>query len=214
MRKSLYAVAALLVALSIFIVTLRFAKPTLTNAPAPTAATPTVAAPTPVTAPPALTPAVAPSPTPAAAPTPVPATTATTAPAADGYDFGDFKSSTLTGKCWKALEDKDYNAIIAYATKCSDMYLATAIEQQNSLKDFAPKDTAFNEWALNDVGTSLYILGMAYQAQNQNAKAIEAYKTLVDKLSFCQCWDPKGWFWHPADAAKEKLAGLEFGGSK
>ena len=37
------------------------------------------------------------------------------------------------------------------------------------------------------------------------AVALEAYKTLVEKYSFSQCWDPKGWFWKPAVAARGKI---------
>lgn len=126
------------------------------------------------------------------------------------YDFGDFTSSTLTGKAWKALNAKDFDGVLAYATKCREMFQDKAVEQQASLQAPASKDQAFTYWALNDVGTSLFILGQAYEAQGKTEKAVEAYKFLTEKLSFAQCWDPQGWFWKPADAAKTKLSALEF----
>ncbi len=42
------------------------------------------------------------------------------APQTPSYDFGDFKSVTLTGKAWKSLTDKDYDGVAAYTGKCID----------------------------------------------------------------------------------------------
>jgi hypothetical protein len=141
--------------------------------------------------------------------TPVPAPAA--APAGPtNYDFGDFKSVTLTSKAWKALTDKDYPGVAAYTGKCIDTYKDQAIQMQGSLKAPAAKDDANNYWALNDVGTCYFIAGQALDAKGDKKGAIAAYKFLVDKLSFAQCWDPQGWFWSPADAAKKRLAELQF----
>ena len=32
-----------------------------------------------------------------------------------------------------------------------------------------------------------------------------AYQKLVDQYYYAQCWDPKGWFWKPAEAAQQAL---------
>ena len=37
-----------------------------------------------------------------------------------------------------------------------------------------------------------------------------ALKTVVDDYRFAQAWDPKGWFWAPADAARNKIGVLEY----
>ena len=42
------------------------------------------------------------------------------------------------------------------------------------------------------------------------AEALAAYKQLVEKVSFAQCWDTKGWFWKPAEGAKARIKALEF----
>jgi hypothetical protein len=127
-----------------------------------------------------------------------------------GYDFGDFKSVTLTGKAWKALTDKDYAGVAAYTGKCIDSFKSQALQMQGSLKAPASKDDANNYWALNDVGTCYFIAGKALDDKGDKKGAIAAYKYLVDNLSFAQCWDPNGWFWSPADAAKKRLAELQF----
>ena len=76
---------------------------------------------------------------------------------------------------------------------------------QANLNGYAPKEKAFDSWALNDVGTCYYIMGESYLAKNNTAKALESYKVLVDKYYYSQCWDQKGWFWKPAVAARGKV---------
>ncbi|MBI2104268.1 MAG: tetratricopeptide repeat protein [Candidatus Omnitrophica bacterium] len=128
-------------------------------------------------------------------------------PATTGeYDFGDFSSETLATKAWQALDAKDYAAVEAYTKKCISLYEKKAVEQQASLTDFAPKEKAFNYWALNDVATCYFILGKASAAQGKAKDAQAAFQTVIDKLGYAQCWDPKGWFWKVAEGAKDQLA--------
>ena len=144
----------------------------------------------------------------ATAQTPAPAP-APAAPA-PALDFGDNTSETLTTKAWNALEAKNYSALLVYTNRCIDTYKTQAIQMQASLKAPAPKDSAATYWALNDVGTCYFIQGQALDKQGDKKGATAAYKTLVDSLSFAQCWDPKGWFWAPADAARKRLTELQF----
>ena len=81
---------------------------------------------------------------------------------------------------------------------------------QGSLTEYPweTKDKIFNFWALNDVGTALYIKGEALRKAGKNKEAREAYKKLVDEFFYAQCWDPKGWFWKPAEAAQQAIDDL------
>ncbi len=126
-------------------------------------------------------------------------------------DMGDSSSSTITGKAWDALNAKNYDTALAYTDKCIEMYGTKAVEMQKALTS-APtdKDQVFQQWALNDVGTCYFIKGQVLEAQGKKKDAAAAYKYLADNLAFAQCWDPKGWFWKPADAAREKSKKLEF----
>jgi tetratricopeptide (TPR) repeat protein len=133
-----------------------------------------------------------------------PATGAATG--ASQYDFGDYTSQTLTTKAWEAHNAGDYAAVEAYAGKCIDMFDMQAVEQSQSLTDFAPKDKAFNYWALNDVATCYFILGQARLAQGRIKEAKDAFTTVIDRFPYAQCWDPKGWFWKVAQGASDKLA--------
>ena len=133
--------------------------------------------------------------------------------AQDSPDFGDHRSATLTAKAWEALGAGNAKLAITYTEKCISMYRAQAVEMQTGLDGFAPTDppeAASKYWALNDVGTCLFIKGEALMKLGQKEQALAAYKELVEKLGYAQCWDTKGWFWRPADAPKQKIVELEF----
>ncbi|MCK5180638.1 MAG: tetratricopeptide repeat protein [Candidatus Omnitrophica bacterium] len=122
-------------------------------------------------------------------------------------DFGDYSSTYLTTKAWKALGGNDADGVIAYVNKVLELYEGKAKTMQESMTEYAweSKDDIFAKWALNDVGTSLYIKGEAFRKIGENEKAQEAYQELVENYFYAQCWDPKGWFWKPAEAAQQAL---------
>ncbi|MBI4355407.1 MAG: hypothetical protein HY597_03005 [Candidatus Omnitrophica bacterium] len=128
----------------------------------------------------------------------------TTAPAAS-YDFGDMTSATLAGKAWQALAAQDYAAVEAYTGKCITLYETKAVEQNQSLNAPAPKERAFDYWALNDVATCYFIRGKAFKEQGKMEAASADFNAILEKLSYGQCWDPKGWFWQVSEAAKDQL---------
>ncbi len=142
----------------------------------------------------------------------------TAAVSAKAYDFGDNRSVTLSSKAWEALNKGDIEAVLAFTNKCVELYGEQAKAMQASLKDYVKgakeggldKDV-FEQWALNDVATCYFIQGEAYLKAKMDEEAKEAYKTVIDKYSFAQAWDPKGWFWKPAAGAKEKIMGIESG---
>lgn len=129
---------------------------------------------------------------------------------ARAQDYGDHKSVTLTGKAWQALAEGKHDLVAAYTGKCRELYEGEAVKQQSSLSDFAPGDKAHSYWALNDVGTCLFISGESLAQQGKSKDAVAFYKKLADDFKFCQCWDTKGWFWKPAEAAAGKIKQLEF----
>jgi hypothetical protein len=125
-------------------------------------------------------------------------------------DFGDFRSWTLTTKAWGALAAGKLDAALAFTGKCQELYMEKALEQQASLDGFASDEEVPMLWALNDVGTCLFIEGRVFEEQKKRKEAVAAYEQLTSKLGYAQCWDPQGWFWKPAEAAAKKIKELEF----
>lgn len=126
-------------------------------------------------------------------------------------DFGDMSSSTIVQKAWAASAKKDVESVKAYVAKNLQLYGETAKKMQSELKEFPWETTEkiHSYWALNDVGTSLFILGQTYRAAGMNAEAMDTFKTLVNDYGFAQCWDTQGWFWKPAEAAQQQIMELE-----
>ncbi len=146
-------------------------------------------------------------PAPPATPPAVPATP----PAAPALDFGNFSSVVITTKAWDAYNAKNYPNAKAYAQKCIDLFKDKAVAMQKALTAPATvKEEIHKSWALNDVGACHFILGQSLEAEGKGREAIVPFKFLVDHLSHAQCWDTKGWFWKPADAARERVKALEF----
>ncbi len=124
--------------------------------------------------------------------------------AAQSLDFGDSSSATLVQKAWKASAGKDYPELFAYTQRCVELYGEEGKRMNAALTEFEPPQRAAQLWALNDVGTCLFIMAHAYEDLDMYPEATKTYKALAEDYSFSQCWDEKGWFWHPAaDAARK-----------
>ncbi|MBF0384513.1 MAG: tetratricopeptide repeat protein [Candidatus Omnitrophica bacterium] len=133
--------------------------------------------------------------------------------ASAAVNFGDYRSETLATKAWGALAQGDTQAVLAYTNKCLELYAEQAKKMQDSLTDYPKGDNekVFSYWALNDVATSLFIQGEALRRANMEEEAVVAFKKIISDYSYGQCWDSNGWFWKPAEAAKEKLAMIDSG---
>jgi len=127
------------------------------------------------------------------------------------YDFGDYSSSQLVQKAWSALAANDLKAVEVYVNKTLELYASKAKDMQASLKEYPweSKEKTFSYWALNDVGTALFIEGEAYQNAGRKDDATKAYKRVINEFFYSQCWDPGGWFWKPSEAAQQKLGELD-----
>lgn len=138
---------------------------------------------------------------------------AASSPARAEVDFGDYTSATLTAKAWNALNGGFLDDALQFVNKCIELHAAEALKMQASLTSapsFATPEAAGGYWALNDVGTCLFIKGQVLLKKGDKAGAKEAFTRLRDQFAFAQCWDPNGWFWKPADAAKQKLVEIDF----
>ncbi|MCK4882883.1 MAG: hypothetical protein KAS92_07655, partial [Candidatus Omnitrophica bacterium] len=55
---------------------------------------------------------------------------------AAAYNYGDFRSETLTTKAWGAFNEGDLEAVLAYTNKCVELYGEQAQKMQASLQDY------------------------------------------------------------------------------
>jgi tetratricopeptide (TPR) repeat protein len=127
----------------------------------------------------------------------------------EALDYGDFTSVTLMVKSWETLGEGNFAAAVKYTEKCAEIYEDRAREMQASMSAKADADEVNEYWALNDVGTCYFIRGEALTKLRRYEEALAAYKVVRDELYYAQAWDPKGWYWSPADAAYPKIAMLE-----
>lgn len=128
-------------------------------------------------------------------------------------DFGDYSSMTLMVLAWKALDEGDYEAVLAYTNKCIELYAEEAAKMQSGLTELptGPDEKIHAFWALNDVATAHFIQGEAYFKSDQLDLAKEAYQKVLDKYPYAQCWDPRGWFWKVAAGSTEKIKMIDTG---
>ena len=128
------------------------------------------------------------------------------------FSQGKPSSGELIVKAWQAHGIKDeehYVLTLQYTQQLIDLYKDEADVQQASLKAF-PKSKAEIESVqiLNDVGTAYFIQGECYRNQAKNEEAIKAFKVVMYQYCYAQAWDPRGWFWKVALAAKESVVKL------
>jgi hypothetical protein len=115
-------------------------------------------------------------------------------------------STTLLTQAWNSYNEGDYATAQAFANEAIGRYSSQAKEQQASLSGFAPEGSEAQYWALNDVATSLFIMGSAYKSQGNNTAALQAFNTIISEYGYAQCYDPaQDLYWKVAEGAQKEL---------
>jgi len=121
---------------------------------------------------------------------------------------------------WDAFNAGKYSAAIKLANSCIDDYAITASKMEADLETKnAPvppkgpvppeqKNEVLSRGPLNDAAACYFIKGRSTQALGRKQEAIIAYKAGC-KLQYARVWDPKGWFWSPAEEMCARLEALE-----
>jgi hypothetical protein len=142
-------------------------------------------------------------------------------------------SAGLTNAAWKNLEAGRFGTALAYAEEAIRSYGKEAARQQSAKAkkaclmryrkgDNAAKHRILTYAALNDVAAALFIKGKIHamrsqqargegdvdEARRQEAQAKAAFEELVDAFACAQVWNPRGWFWSPAQAAPREYPAL------
>jgi beta-glucuronidase len=133
---------------------------------------------------------------------------------ASGSVFAQEKisSGVLTTKAWIAHGKRDVENTFKYTQECIDLYKEQAAKEQASLTAL-PKNKKEIEavQALNDVATCYFIQAESLMRQGKNDDAKKVFKAIIDKYSFGQAWDPRGWFWSIRLAAEQSIKKIETG---
>ena len=119
---------------------------------------------------------------------------------------------------WAAIEERQYEKAAKLADRCVTEFLPAATTMEQALakagKTFPVgevsdqvKTAILANGVLNDVSSCLVIRGQAAEALRDKPAAVKAYKAAV-ALPRGRCWDPRGWFWSPAEKASDRLAVL------
>jgi len=119
-------------------------------------------------------------------------------------------SGELVLKAWEVHGKKDVEATFKVTQECIDLYKEEAGRQQASLSALPTRKGEIEAvQVLNDVATCYFIQAESYRDQGKLAEAKKAFQLIVDQYSYAQAWDPRGWFWHLADAAKKSIDRIE-----
>jgi len=120
-------------------------------------------------------------------------------------------SVALVADAWEAFKNDDLASVIRLTDVCINRYGSKARQMQVELQDYVTgtKEMIQSKWALNDVATALFIQGKALQNVKRYKESKAAYQKLISNYQFGQSWDPKGWFWKPAEVAQENIVMIE-----
>ena len=132
--------------------------------------------------------------------------------AAESVPVAKPSSGELTTKAWIAHGKRDIEATSKYTQECIDLYKDQAAQEQSSLAAL-PKNKKEIEavQALNDVATCYFIQAESLMRQEKNVDAKKIFKLIIDKYSYGQAWDPRGWFWSLRLAAQQSIKKIETG---
>ncbi|MFH1867920.1 MAG: hypothetical protein ABH843_03015 [Candidatus Omnitrophota bacterium] len=130
----------------------------------------------------------------------------------NAYDFSDESSEALSLKAFEVLNKKDEAGVLAYTSRCIELYEEKARSQNASLKDFASSGSEDKYPFLNDVAACYFIIGELYAKHKKELdKARLAHQRVLDDFYFGQYWDPRGWWWKVSEKSKGEIEKIDAG---
>ena len=119
-------------------------------------------------------------------------------------------SAELLNKAWEAHGKRDIEATFKYTKQLLDLYKDEADREQGSLKALPKnKDEIEAVASLNDVATAYFIQAESYLRQEKIAEARQLLQLIIDKYSYAQAWDQRGWFWSIKLASEQTVKKIE-----
>ena len=122
------------------------------------------------------------------------------------------KSGDLIVKAWGVHGKRDIENTFKYTQELIDLYRQEADKQQASLQALPKGADEINAVdTLNNVATAYFIQAESYMRQDKNEEAKKLFQLVIDKYSYAQAWDPRGWYWQIAEASRKSIKKLETG---
>lgn len=122
----------------------------------------------------------------------------------------------IVKSAWDAYNTSNYAKAVELADRCIDEYSATATKLESQLEsDRSPEPPTgavsdeqrkeiLTRPALNDAAACYFIKGRSSEHLNRSGDATAAYSAGCG-LQYARVWDPKGWFWSPAEEVCARL---------
>jgi len=121
-------------------------------------------------------------------------------------DFSSYTTiSSISAKAIEYLNDGNWNAAEAFANEMILRYKTEAQSQQSALSAYPASGSEDVNKELNAVGSAYWILGSAYNSDNESVKAKEALNTLIDDYKYAMILDEDGTTWKKLKEKAEEL---------
>ena len=108
------------------------------------------------------------------------------------------------GKAWDILNGGDAARAVVFVDGVMETIGAEAQAEARRMKGFAPSGRERDYHRVNVAGTLLYVRALGLQRSGQRDAWLEGLKRVWKEYPFAQAWDPQGWYWKPAQAAKKE----------
>ena len=124
-------------------------------------------------------------------------------------------SCVMQVNAWEALNEERYEDALAVTAECTEQFGDYARETHASMSGPVAAKNELEYWTqygvLTDVAACHFVRAEALMKLDRSEEALADYRVLMEELQYSQLWDPRGWFWKPADAAAERVAEIEGG---
>ncbi len=110
----------------------------------------------------------------------------------------------LTSQAWDAFNREDYEHAITYTDQCINEFQGEADNEQTHLEENNAPLPPKGKVSDRDVATCFWIKGRSAENLERVEEAKQAYQA-ASRYTYARCWDPKGWFWAPSEAALARL---------
>ena len=124
-------------------------------------------------------------------------------------------SCVMQVNAWEALNEERYEDALVVTEECTELFGDVAREKHATMSGPVVASNELDYWmeygVLTDVAACHFVRAEALMKLDRSEEALADYRVLTEELQYSQLWDPRGWFWKPADAAEERISEIDGG---